>query len=380
MRIGIDAREAWRPEPRGIGLYVRHLMREFAALAPDERFLLYHQLVLPDGAITIPPNMRAVHTDLPGGRWHSWERLQMPWRLRADRLDVYHGTYNTLPPRVPLWRGPPMVVSLHDVIVTWWPDDLHDPFVRYAREVTPRVVRDAAVILTVSEWSKRDICERFACDPAKVRLSLNGLHPEVLAGAPPGAGDAARERFADGRPYLFAIGAGLERKNTGRLLDAWGLLRASRPDWPHLLLVSGLGKAVDRFRERAAAAGVLEHVRFLPYLSQADLIALYAGALLSVYPSLVEGWGIPVLESLALGTPVVTSNTSAMPEAGGEHARYFDPNDAEAIADAMQDGVEDYVPAFAGLRDAAVARARTFTWRRTAQGVLQAYREAVAHR
>jgi glycosyltransferase involved in cell wall biosynthesis len=380
MRIGVDAREAWRPEPRGIGLYVRHLMREFAALAPDDRFLLYHQLTLPPGAIQIPPNMQAVHTDMPGGRWHAWERLQMPWRLRRDRLDVYHGTYNTLPPRVPLWRGPPMVVSLHDVIVTWWPDDLADPFVRYARTVTPRVVRDAAVILTVSEWSRRDICERFQCDPTKVRLSLNGLHPAVLAGAPPGAGDRAREQFADGRPYLFAIGAGLERKNTGRLLDAWGLCRAQRPDWPHLLLVSGLGRATDRFRERAAAAGVLEHVRFLPYLSQPDLIALYAGALLSVYPSLVEGWGIPVCESLALGTPVVTSNTSAMPEAGGDHARYFDPNSTEAIADAIQDGVEDYVPAFAAVRDAAVARARTFTWRRTAEGVLQAYRDAAAGR
>ena len=97
MRIGIDAREAFRPEPRGIGLYVRHLMREFATLAGDEQFLLYHQLTLPAGAITIPPNMRAVHTDIPGGRWHSWERLQMPWRLRRDRLAVYHGTYNTLP-------------------------------------------------------------------------------------------------------------------------------------------------------------------------------------------------------------------------------------------------------------------------------------------
>jgi glycosyltransferase involved in cell wall biosynthesis len=376
MRIGIDAREAFRPEPRGIGLYVRHLMREFAALAGDEQFLLYHQLQLPPGAIDIPPNMQAVHTDLPGGRWHTWERLQMPWRLRRDRLDVYHGTYNTLPPRWRLWPGPRLLVSIHDVIVTYWPDDLNDPFVRYARAVTPRVVRDAALILTVSEWSRRDLCERFQCDPGKVRLSLNGLHPEILRGAPAGAGDAARAKFAEGRPYLFAIGAGLERKNTGRMIDAWGLARQRRPDLPHLLLVSGVSKQVDRFRQRAANAGVLEHVRFLPYMSQQDLIALYAGAELSVYPSLIEGWGIPVCESLALGTPIVTSNTSAMPEAGGDFASYFDPQSTESIADAIVDGIENYAPAFAARRDAAIARARTFTWARTAEGVLQAYRDA----
>ncbi len=378
MRIGVDAREAFRPEPRGIGLYVRHLMREFAALAPDDEFLLYHQLAAT--GFTPPANARAVHTDIPGGRLHLWERLQMPWRMRRDRLDVYHGTYNTLPPRWPLWRSPPMVVSLHDVIVTWWPDDVADPFVRYARAVTPRVVRDATIILTVSEWSRRDILERFGADPAKVRLSLNGLHPDVLAGAPPGAGEAARARFADGRPYVFSPGAALERKNTGRLLEAWGLLRRQRPDWPHLLLVSGLGKSVDRFRERAAAAGALEHVRFLPYLSQADLIAVYAGASLSVYPSLIEGWGIPVCESLALGTPVVTSNTSAMPEAGGEHARYFDPNHADAIATAIVAAIETWLPAWPEQRGAAVARARTFTWTRTAEGVLAAYRDAAKAR
>jgi glycosyltransferase involved in cell wall biosynthesis len=374
MRIGLDAREAFRPEPRGIGLYVRHLMREFAAIGAEHEFLLYHQL--PAGHLQVPPNMRAVHTDIPGGRVHAWERLQMPWRLRRDGLDVYHGTYNTLPPRWRLWPGPPMVVSLHDVIVTYWPDDLGDPFVRYARAVTPRVVRDAAIILTVSEWSRRDIVERFGCPPDKVRITLNGLHPEVLKGAPAGAGDAARTRFAEGRPYLFAIGAGLERKNTGRLLDAWGLVRRRRPDWPHLLLVSGLGKNVDRFRERAERAGASSHVRFLPYLSQQDLIALYAGAALSVYPSLVEGWGIPVCESLALGTPVVTSNTSAMPEAGGVHARSFDPNSTDAIAEAIVDGIETYAPAFGAVREAAIARARAFTWTRTAEGVLAAYRDA----
>ncbi|MCB9876905.1 MAG: glycosyltransferase family 4 protein [Planctomycetes bacterium] len=385
MRIGIDAREGFRPHPRGIGLYVRHLAREFAALAPapEHELLLYHQLLLPpdcDNPFVLANNQRAVHTDIPGGRFHSWERLQMPWRLRRDRLDVYHGTYNTLPPRWPLWKGPPMVVTLHDLIVTWYDDDLHDPFTRYARQVTPRVVRDATLILTVSEWSKRDICERHGCDPGKVRITRNGLHPEVLKGAPTGAGDDARRRFAEGRPYLFAVGASLERKNTGRLIEAFGLARQRRPDLPHLLLVSGLGKAVDRFRERATAAGVLEHVRFLPYLSQQDLIATYAGAALCVYPSLVEGWGIPVTEALALGTPVLTSNTSAMPEAGGDDARYFDPNDVDSMAVALIDAIERYVPTWPQRRDQAMARVRQLTWTRTAEQTLQAYRDAAARR
>jgi glycosyltransferase involved in cell wall biosynthesis len=375
MRIGIDAREAFRPEPRGIGLYVRHLVREFATLAADTDFLLYHQLTLPRESYRIPANAHSVHTDMPGGRFHSWERVQMPWRIRRDRLDVYHGTYNTLPPQVPLWRGPPMVVTLHDVIVTYWPDDLQDPFVQYARAVTRRVVRDAARILTVSEWSRRDILERFGCDPAKVKVTYNGLHPAILAGAPEGAGDAARRRFAEGRPYLFAIGAALERKNTGKLLESWALAKRQRPDWPHLLLISGVAKQIDRFRERAATAGVLEHVRFLPYLDQSDLIALYAGAELSVYPSHIEGWGLPVSESLALGTPVITSNTSAMPEAGGEYARYFDPTSVDSIAATIVDGIERYVPGFAPLRPAAMARLRQFTWQHTATEVLACYRE-----
>ncbi|MCR9248148.1 MAG: glycosyltransferase family 4 protein [bacterium] len=379
MKIGIDAREALRPEPRGIGLYIRHLAREFAEIAQDDEFLLYHQLpdeLPPERAFDVAPNMRKVRTDIPGGRFHAWERVQMPWRLRRDRLDVYHGTYNTLPPRWRMWPGPPMVVTLHDVIVTYWPDDLQDPFVRYARKVTRRVVRDAALILTVSDWSRRDICERFDCDPEKVRLTYNGLHPAILAGAPDGAGDHARETHADGRPYLFAIGAGLERKNTGRMLECWGQVVAERPDSDHLLLVSGVSKHADRFRERAAQAGVLDRVRFLPYLSQNDLIALYAGAEMTVYPSQIEGWGLPVGESLALGTPVVTSNASAMPEAGGEFARYFDPQSTESMIATLADALDTYPAEFAARRDEAMAFARGFTWRRCAEAVHNAYREA----
>ena len=123
---------------------------------------------------------------------------------------------------------------------------------------------------------------------------------------------------------------------------------------------------------------MLEHVRFLPYLSQQDLLAVYAGADLCIYPSLVEGWGIPVTEALALGRPVLTSNTSAMPEAGGEHARYFDPHDLDSMATAMVDAVDDYLPQWSSEQDAAMQRARGFTWTACAEGVLEAYREAAA--
>jgi len=377
MRIGLDAREAFRQNPRGIGLYARHLMREFGALCPEHEFVLYHEREAPPDLPPVPANMHPRRAEIRGSRWHAWERVLMPWRLRRDDLTVYHGTYNSLPPRWPLWRGPPMVVSLHDVIVTWWDDDLSDSFVRYARQVTARVVRQAAAILTVSEWSKRDIVERFGADPEKVTVFYNGVHPDFLAGAPEGAGERARTTHADGRPYLYAIGSPLKRKNTGAMIDALGLLHQRRP-LEHLVLISGLSESQRApFRERAERAGISERVRFLGYVDRAELIGLYAGADLAVYPSKVEGWGIPVIESLVLGTPVVTSDTTGMSEAGGDHATFFDPEDLDSMAEGIQRAL-DHRGDFAGIRDAAIQRARGFTWRRAAEVTLETYRRAAS--
>lgn len=374
--VGLDVREAFRFQPRGIGLYGRHLMREFGALCPEVRFKLYHERERPADLPDIPANMTPVQATVRGSRFHLWERALMPWRVARDGLSVYHGTYNTLPPRLPLHRRPPMVVSIHDVIVTWFDDSLGDSYVRYCRKVTPRVVRDAARILTVSEWSKRDIVERFGADPRKVTVFYNGVHPDFLAGAPAGAGDAARQRFADGRAYLFAIGAPLPRKNTAGMLQALGALHARRK-LEHLVLISGLSEAQRGPFLAAAAEAKIDHlVRFLPYVERRELVALYAGADLSIYPSKVEGWGIPVIESLSQGTPVVTSNTSGMAEAGGEHATFFDPDSRDDMADKIGRAI-DARAAFGKLRDAAIARARTFTWRRAAEVTVQTYREVV---
>ncbi len=374
MRIGLDAREGFRENPRGIGLYVRHLLREFATLAPAEEFVLYHERRTPPDLPPLAPNQRAVRATMRGGRFQLWERLLVPWRIRRDRIDVYHGTYNTLPPRLPLWRGPPLVLSLHDVVVTWYDEDAADPYIRYARKATGRFLRDAALVLTVSEWSRQDILARYPVPPANVRVFRNGIHPDFLAGAPAGAGDEARARFAEGRPYLFAVGAPLPRKNTAGLLQALGIL-AARGGLDLLVVVSGLGlDAQQRMLEVATRAGIADRVRFLPYVSRGELIGLYAGAEVTVYPSFAEGWGIPIVESLSVGTPVVTSNTTAMPEAGGEFARYFDPSDHEEMAEQIGRALAGRAD-WAARRDAAIAYARTFTWRRAAEVTLAAYRE-----
>ena len=382
--VGLDAREGFRHNPRGIGLYARHLMREFGALCPDVQFRLYHERSIPPDMPPIPDNMLPVQTNIPGGRYNSWERVLMPWRIRRDKVSLYHGTYNTLPPRIPLWAGPPMIVTIHDVIVTWYDESLDDPYVRYCRQVTDRVVRQAARILTVSEWSKRDICERYKISPDKVGIFYNGVHPDFLAGAPDGAGDDARKRFADGEDYVFAIGSGLGRKNTWALVDAMGEWRqrldagTGRTQTLPLLLVSGLSEAEqNNFRERAERAGVGGRVRFLPYVSREDLIATYAGAGLFCYPSFAEGWGIPVVESHALGVPVAASNRTAIPEAGGEFTTYFDPHDIGSIAAGLDEGWSTRDEWRKNSAAAAIERAHGFTWRAAAEATLATYREVL---
>jgi len=383
LRIGMDAREALREKPRGIGLYGRHLLKAFRSLAPDAEFLLYHEEPLPPGRPGfdefMPEKARTVQTSLPGYRLHSWERLAMPWRLGRDRPSLYHGIYNTVPPRWPMWPSPPLVVSIHDLIVTWYDEDLQDPYVRYCRQATPRIVRQADAILTVSEWSKSDIVERHGVDPDKIRVTYNGIHQDFLDGAPPGAGDDFRQRFTDGRPYLYAIGSPLGRKNTGRLVEAFGRFVERRgSDSPHLLIISGLLlEQQPAFLELVDRHGVTDRVRLLDYLPREDLLAAYAGADLFVYPSLAEGWGIPVVEAQALGVPVLTSNTTAILEAGGEFARFFDPRDLDSMVDGIEQAL-DSQDWYEQRRDAAIARAREFTWERNATQVLEVYGDVAA--
>ncbi len=375
-RIGLDFREAFRENPRGIGLYCRHLMREFGALGPDLDLILFHERELPGDMPEIPDSMRPQRLGITGGRFHLWERLALPLRLRSEGVDLYHGTYNTLPPRLPLPGQPKLVVTLHDILVTWMAEDLQDPFVRYARKVTKRVVRQADAILTVSEFSKQDILQRYPCDPAKIHVVHNGIHPLFHEDADPAQVEAMRERITGGRPYIFAVGSALDRKNSDILFPLYRRLKEEGLLGDALLVMSSLtGESLERRRHVAREMGVEQDCRLLGYQSWEDLRLLKAGALFSVYPSLAEGWGIPVVESLACGTPIATSERTAMPEAGGEYAQYFDPESLESVASAcsrLLRKIETFPV------DQAKAHARSFSWKTCAKKTLEIYKEVLS--
>ncbi|MDP6424972.1 MAG: glycosyltransferase family 1 protein [Planctomycetota bacterium] len=372
--IGFDAREAFRKNPRGIGLYCRHLLREFGAIEHDFRFLAYHERPAPSGMPELPRSAHAKQVTMKGDRFYLWERIRMPWELRRDRVDVYHGTYNTLPPRLIGWGAMPMVVTLHDVIVTWWNEHTEEPYIKYCRGASTRIVREAAKILTVSDWSKQDICERFNVPEQKVEVFHNGIHPDFLVDPHNSVADEARAEFAAGRPYIYCLGAPTPRKNTAGFIDALGLLQ-QRGHLDVAAVITGVDEQHQAdFREQIARLGLEKDVFLYGYITREQMIGLYAGAVLTVYPSHAEGWGIPIVESLAIGTPVATSKTTAMPEAGGDFASYFDPASREDMAEVIQTAIHN-APNFGASRAEAQARARTFTWRAAAEKTLDVYRE-----
>ena len=336
-KIGIDIREAVRAHPRGIGVYQGHVVEALGQQDAPYDYVLYHERPRESQWPEIPANARTSRLEMKGSRFHLWERFGLPVRLLGDGIKVYHGTFNTLPPRPWPLRGPKLVVTIHDLIVTWLDENLDDPYVRYVRKVMGRVVKQSDAIVTISEFSKRDIVMRYKARPETVHVVHNGLHPRFYEDPPQEELDRVRTGFADGKPYLLAVGALLSRKNCDALFPMLAALKADGTLGDAILVMTGLeGEALELRKRAAEAAGVLEHVRFHGYLDWADLHALFAGAELFVYPSLYEGWGIPIVEALACGTPVATSKTTSMPEAGGDFARYFDPKDAESIRETVR--------------------------------------------
>ncbi len=365
MRVAIDARKL---HDFGIGTYIRNILRQLARIDRQTEYVLICQPRDRELAVSLGDNFRVeVNTSPP---YSLREQVSIPWTLVRTRARVLHEPHYVLPP-LARCRS---VVTIHDCIHLRFPQYLRNrAALTYARTQMGAAARRSDRILTVSEASKRDILEFFDVPAEKITVIHNAIDEHFETAPPEDEVRRVAERYQLQERFVLYVGNVKPHKNLVRLLDAFHLLRRS-PDLQDVKLVI-IGDEISKYaalRRAIHRYNLHKFVRFLGFLPDERLAIVYRLASVFVFPSLYEGFGLPPLEAMASGTPVVTSNVSSLPEVTGDAALLVDPTSAEAIADAMARVLRD--PALAAqLAAKGLARSREFSWERAATRIRDIY-------
>jgi glycosyltransferase involved in cell wall biosynthesis len=301
-----------------------------------------------------------------------WHHVILPLKARRAGADLLFMPANT----TPLFTPCPTVVAIHDVMPVTRPQNFTFWFRNYARVFMPLSARRSAVILTSSTHSKQDIVECFDVPPEKVvvtHLAANSKFRPISAEAVA----AIKQKYGLDQ-FILVVGTLEPRKNIVRLIQAYALLRAAGVTIP-LVHVGSRGWLYDEVFGEVERLGLEGSVRFLGRASLDDLVALYNAATVFVYPSLYEGFGIPVLEAMSCGCPTITSNLSSLPEVIGDAGIMIDPYNVEQIAEELKRVLEDH-----GLAEdmlvRGLSRANLFSWERCAHETMAAFDFAISQR
>ena len=368
MRVAIDARKL---HDFGIGTYIRNLLRELARIDRDTEYVLLCQQADLDVGTQLGTNFRTVLEPSPNYSFR--EQVHVPWVLHRERPDVYHAPHYVLPAGVRCRS----VVTIHDCIHLMFPQYLPNRAAyAYARASMWAAARRSDRILTVSEASKRDILHYFNVQPEKIVVVYNAIDEHFRV--TPAEEDVARvrERYQLDHQFVLYVGNIKPHKNLVRLIEAFAELRRTGFDEVKLLIIGDQISKLPALRRAVHGHKLHKHVRFLGYVSDQTLGVLYRLASAFVFPSLYEGFGLPPLEAMASGTPVVISNVSSLPEVAGDAAVLVDPYDVESIVDGMRRILSDPTLA-AELRRKGVERAREFSWERSVAKTRQVYQQVV---
>jgi glycosyltransferase involved in cell wall biosynthesis len=286
-----------------------------------------------------------------------WQQTVALRRLKAD----WYLSNFFLPPSMPC-KG---VVAVHDLSFRAHPEYFPRTVAWYMRWLTALAIRQAELVVTGSEFSRQEIFRFHTVPEGKVAMLPYGAGTEFQPIEENGVDGPVLAHYGISGPYILALGNIHPRKNLARLLDAHMRLSRRRGDAPTLVWAGVQRWDSGKLVEQARSAGVI-----LPgFVAQEHLPALYRQAVMLVYPSLYEGFGLPVVEAMACGTPVITSNTTSLPEVAGEAALQVDPTEVEAMVDAMDQLLGDALLR-KRLRQAGLARVKELTWTRTAQHLL----------
>jgi glycosyltransferase involved in cell wall biosynthesis len=372
MRIGIDA-TALPPQPVGAGNYIIHLIRTLTGMTSDHEFVVFAQ---PSGPNLIDLSEKSsvewvIVDERSSGSRLIWEQLYLPNLVRKSGVDLLHSLHYTRPVRLPCKS----VVTFHDMTFFLYPE-LHT-WAR--RQYFPRMMKYSAgkadELITVSDSTRDDLIRILQIDPHKVTTTHLGVNP----GFKPTVDEDKKKKIAEkyNLPEKFILYVGLvePRKNLPVLIDAYKQLIENDLDY-ELVLVGRYGWMYEEVLEQVRKLNLQHAVRFLGYVPQEDLPLVYNLASLFVYPTIYEGFGLPALEAMACGIPVITSAVSSLPEIVKEAGLLTPVNDTNALFETMVTALTNE-----DLRKDLIRkgpeRAAEFSWSKTAQLTLQVYQKAI---
>ena len=370
MKIAIDVRK-WRDY--GIGTYVRNVVRHLARLDRETTYLLFCNPADESKLRDMAANFVTVVDS--SAQYRLREHFSIPLKMRRLGAELLHSPHYVRP----LFCTLPSVVTIHDCIHLLFPQYLPNRMAfRYARFVMGSAIRNSQIVFTVSQASRADILRFYpSTDPAKVHVVPNAIDAELLEDPGPEVTDRVRERYQiRGRFVLFA-GNVKPHKNLERLIRAFARVRCQEGNEDLRLVL--IGDDVSRYgslRRTADEAGVRQDVRFFGFVPHETLAALYRLATVFAFPSLYEGFGLPPLEAMACGTPVVTSRISSLPEVVGDGALLIDPYSEEDIAQGIARLLDDQ-DLRARLVERGLVRAASYSWERSVRQIHNGYLRAL---
>ncbi len=373
MRIGIEAQRIFRKKKHGMDMVALELIKNLQETDKENEYFIFVKPDTDSGCVKPTPNFHII--ELKGGPYPTWEQIALPAAAKKYRCDILHCTSNT----GPLFCKVPMVVTLHDIIYlesvsilkkggTWY-QKLGN---MYRRFVVPPVVRKCRWVVTVSEFEKNRIGTFMGLKNNLVSI-YNGVGSHFKKVDDPAILKSSAQKYNLPENFIFFLGNTDPKKNTPNVLKAFSLFNSQSALKYKLVMLDFDEDELRKILSGIGCENLREDIQLTGYVPNSELPAIISQCRLFLYPSLRESFGIPILEGMACGVPVITSNTSSMPEVAADAAILVNPESPEEIASAIAQVLGD-PSLYETLSGKGVERASRFSWRQMAQSYLELYK------
>lgn len=370
MRIGIEAQRIFRPKKHGMDVVAIELIKNLQQLDHKNEYVIFSRKGLDDNTIVETSNFAL--DKFSALTYVDWEQFQLPGKLKSRKIDLLHCTANTAPLKCSI----PLLLTLHDIIYLENVDFKGTAYQNlgnlYRRWLVPKIVNKASLILTVSEFEKQNILERLPSTEGKVQVLYNGVSPQFNNSYSQKQVEELRIEFNLPAQFVMFLGNTAPKKNTLNVIKAYVDLCLKHENKIPLVLLDYKKELVIRILEELKQPGLIDMFIFPGYVPHHKIPLVYNAATLFLYPSLRESFGLPILEAMACGTPVITSSTSSMPEIAGDAALLVDPYKPAELTAAMHKALTNN-NLLADLKERGLKRASCFTWKASAEKLLQIY-------